>query len=116
MPHQLIAAGTTTLVGGVLFSVETPGDAKYAFVFANVGDCKVFHYDAKRGTVVDLTEANRVTDASDPGGRLGPYINEKDPGMDSFFLFFISSLSPFPFRFFSFKSFMYRYTIHFSEW
>lgn len=86
VPHQLIAAGTTTLVGGVLFSVETPGDAKYAFVFANVGDCKVFHYDAKRGTVVDLTEANRVTDASDPGGRLGPYINEKDPGMDSFFL------------------------------
>ena len=74
-------AGTTTLVGGVLYELDTNTDSKYAFLFINVGDCKVFHYDNKNDSVEDLTEVNRVTDATDPGGRLGPYLDNNDPGI-----------------------------------
>jgi len=50
---------------------------------ASVGDCKAFHWDSKTRQVTDITEGNRsnLTDASDPGGRLGPYLEEGSPDL-----------------------------------
>ena len=48
---------------------------KWTFIFGNVGDCKVFLYSWKTRSVNDMTFTNRDQsfDASDCGGRLGPY-------------------------------------------
>lgn len=47
------------------------------FVVASLGDCKAFHYMHRSNEFTDITEGNRqnLTDARDPGGRLGPYID-----------------------------------------
>lgn len=48
---------------------------KWAFVFANVGDCKAFVYSPATRTARDITKQNRAASSSarDCGGRLGPY-------------------------------------------
>ena len=48
---------------------------KWAFVFGNVGDCKLFVYSQRKDEVTDITHSNRSdsVDPSDCGGRLGPY-------------------------------------------
>jgi len=62
-------------VGGVLVetSIEEPNSSPFHFVFASVGDCKAFRYNARDRKVTDLTPGNRLdlTDPRDPGGRLG---------------------------------------------
>eukprot|EP01088_Endostelium_zonatum_P009520 TRINITY_DN2276_c0_g1_i1.p1 TRINITY_DN2276_c0_g1~~TRINITY_DN2276_c0_g1_i1.p1 ORF type:complete len:661 (-),score=151.11 TRINITY_DN2276_c0_g1_i1:261-2243(-) len=49
---------------------------KYIFICASVGDCKAFHYSSVFHKFTDVTAGNRtnLTDAKDPGGRLGPYM------------------------------------------
>jgi len=50
----------------------------YIFVCAGVGDCKAYAYLRREKKVRDFTagtRANSNNDASDPGGRLGPYID-----------------------------------------
>ena len=75
--------GTTTLLGGLLVQLEEPlkedrdgeiVECKWAYIWGCVGDCKGFHYSAKRNTYRDITSANRLGTASsrDCGGRLGP--------------------------------------------
>lgn len=66
---------TTTLVAGVLFEIDKD---QWGVVFATVGDCKVFAYSLEDKEVTDITFGNRrnVSDARDPGGRLGPYIDD----------------------------------------
>mmetsp|Transcript_4681 Transcript_4681/g.16466 ORF Transcript_4681/g.16466 Transcript_4681/m.16466 type:complete len:882 (+) Transcript_4681:111-2756(+) len=51
---------------------------KWAFVFANVGDCKAFVYSPSTRTARDITKQNRAASSSarDCGGRLGPYKEE----------------------------------------
>jgi hypothetical protein len=70
-------AGTTTLLGGVVMPIaESPADSKqWAFVCASVGDCKAFLYSSLTKRFHEITAGNRnnLTDASDCGGRLGPY-------------------------------------------
>lgn len=65
--------GTTTLVAGVAFEIDRDN---WGAVIATVGDCKVFAM-GEDGTV-DITFGNRrnISDARDPGGRLGPYIDD----------------------------------------
>jgi hypothetical protein len=77
--------GTTTLLGGVILELEEDAAAHYGcpwlFVCASVGDCKAFVYSPNTGLITDVTSANRRLSATDPGGRLGPYVG-KDGGPD----------------------------------
>lgn len=74
--------GKTTLVGGIL--VPNPTVSKeYFFIYVTLGDCKFFHYSTQENILSDLTFGNRknLTDASDPGGKLGGselYLNNLD--------------------------------------
>eukprot|EP01111_Echinosteliopsis_oligospora_P010716 TRINITY_DN3396_c0_g1_i1.p1 TRINITY_DN3396_c0_g1~~TRINITY_DN3396_c0_g1_i1.p1 ORF type:complete len:567 (-),score=176.41 TRINITY_DN3396_c0_g1_i1:303-2003(-) len=51
---------------------------QFIFVCVSLGDCKAFHFSQSKQEFKDITQGNRqnLTDARDPGGRLGPYINE----------------------------------------
>jgi hypothetical protein len=49
-------------------------------VCGGVGDCKAYAFLQKERKVVDLTSRNRESsdnDASDPGGRIGPYLDNR---------------------------------------
>jgi len=82
-------AGSTTLMGGILLEIDQTAeesdssDPKYCFCVVSVGDCKAFHFNIKTGVLVDITEGNRtnLTDPTDPGGRIGPYLNEGSPDL-----------------------------------
>jgi len=70
-------AGTSTALGGLIVELERDKDPSlppWAFVFITIGDCKCFKYDIATETCSDITAGNRmnITDARDPGGRLGP--------------------------------------------
>jgi len=80
--NDLWSVGTTTLLGGILLTLS--GEAAQQFrascvlVCASVGDCKAFRYNAKTRNVSEIT--NRPTsllNPADPGGRLGPYIDNE---------------------------------------
>lgn len=78
---DLRQVGTTTICGGLLAQMVV-GEGKtptWAFLCISVGDCKVFKYSEVTRTLTDITWGNRADsrDASDPGGRIGPYIFEK---------------------------------------
>lgn len=74
-------AGTTTLLAGMLVQVHASSAAdsavpEWALVCASVGDCKCFVWNPTTKTAVDVTLGNRrnLRDASDPGGRIGPFV------------------------------------------
>lgn len=48
----------------------------------SIGDCKAFKFSAD-GQVTEITEGNRqnVSDARDPGGRIGPHLNDGSPDL-----------------------------------
>eukprot|EP01129_Flabellula_baltica_P017425 TRINITY_DN9655_c0_g1_i1.p1 TRINITY_DN9655_c0_g1~~TRINITY_DN9655_c0_g1_i1.p1 ORF type:complete len:409 (-),score=83.19 TRINITY_DN9655_c0_g1_i1:20-1246(-) len=76
--------GTTTLLGGVLCKINDPQcDSDFMWVCISIGDCKALHYDKVHTTTVDISAGNRnnLSDARDPGGRIGPYINDGDPDL-----------------------------------
>ena len=77
--------GTTTLLGGLISKVILPGNEDlpvetindWVFVFASIGDCKAFLWQSKHKRIEELTPDSRnenFLDASDCGGRVGPYI------------------------------------------
>lgn len=92
--NDIWQAGTTTLLGGVLLELEPDNEQipKWGFIFLSVGDCKAFHWNHKTGEVTDITEGNRgkVTDASDPGGRLGPFTGQGSPDLRNMRVYFYS--------------------------
>jgi serine/threonine protein phosphatase PrpC len=51
---------------------------------------KAFHWNCKTKGITDVTDGNRLslTDASDPGGRLGPFLNEGTPDLRNLDLYF----------------------------
>ena len=65
---------------------------KWAFVYGNVGDCKIFLYSWKHRTICDITYTSRdgSMNASDCGGRLGPY---KRGGLPDIRNFVVSSFT-----------------------
>jgi serine/threonine protein phosphatase PrpC len=74
-------AGTTTLLAGMLLQIHPsaaadPAIPEWSLVCASVGDCKCFVWNTISKTAVDVTQGNRrnLRDASDPGGRIGPFI------------------------------------------
>lgn len=68
---EIFEKGTTTLLGGVLLELdqtEIKMDKNFMFLFANLGDCKAYHYDHKTKSVNDITTNARSNDPRDPGG------------------------------------------------
>jgi hypothetical protein len=94
--EQVWDAGTTTLIGGVLLPLDEgtgPHDPRYGLVVASVGDCKCFVYSPREGRTVDVTLGNRGgIDATDPGGRLGPYVGRfGEPDLRNLHLYFATA-------------------------
>jgi hypothetical protein len=53
-------------------------DGNWVFILANIGDCKAYKYSTKSKKMEEITKETRrdsPCDASDCGGRIGPYIN-----------------------------------------
>lgn len=75
--REIWDSGTTTLIGGLLLPLSGNEKGRWCFVCVSLGDCKAFHYSQKSRIFTDITKGNRLnlTDARDPGGRLGPYID-----------------------------------------
>jgi hypothetical protein len=85
--------GTTTLLGGMILDLDvdevevTLEDSlplpTHGFVYVSVGDCKAFHWSCVTKEFSDITASNRTgtLSASDPGGRLGPYIDGNLPDL-----------------------------------
>eukprot|EP01117_Protostelium_nocturnum_P000783 TRINITY_DN1099_c0_g1_i2.p1 TRINITY_DN1099_c0_g1~~TRINITY_DN1099_c0_g1_i2.p1 ORF type:complete len:1136 (+),score=394.67 TRINITY_DN1099_c0_g1_i2:295-3702(+) len=86
------AAGTTTLLGGIMLQFEQIGenDPQWGFAFLSVGDCKAFLWRKSDGAIADMTALNRgnLTDGTDPGGRLGPYVGHGAPDLRNLKLYF----------------------------
>lgn len=63
--EDLWEAGTTTLLGGMLFRLKRSKEEKetknepYVFVCVSVGDCKAYLFSSKNKTVSDITAGNR---------------------------------------------------------
>ena len=104
--HEAWEAGTTTLIGAAVFpladadktgatgTTSTTGTgaagAGWGVCVLSIGDCKCFLRDARSGRVRDITPGNRgnLTDATDPGGRLGPYLDGGLPDTRNLALFY----------------------------
>eukprot|EP01119_Soliformovum_irregulare_P000407 TRINITY_DN10280_c0_g1_i1.p1 TRINITY_DN10280_c0_g1~~TRINITY_DN10280_c0_g1_i1.p1 ORF type:complete len:649 (+),score=163.72 TRINITY_DN10280_c0_g1_i1:75-2021(+) len=80
--------GTTTLIGGIL--LETLENSEWMFVCGSIGDCKAFHWSKSKRKFTDITAGNRsaITDARDPGGRLGPAQSDNLPDLRNLGLYF----------------------------
>ena len=60
--------------------LSIPFEKEYVFVCGGVGDCKAYVFLQKERCAIDLTSRNRESsdnDASDPGGRIGPYMDNR---------------------------------------
>jgi len=64
--------------------------SKWGFLCASVGDCKCFRWSKTARTVEDITHGNRqnVSNASDCGGRIGPYLEGDLPDLRNLMTFF----------------------------
>jgi len=100
---EVYESGTTTLIGGMLTKIKNQSkrvsalttyhmdvDASWVFTGVTLGDCKAFHYSRKHKKFCDITKGNRqnLTDARDPGGRLGPYIRLGEPDLRNLEVFY----------------------------
>lgn len=96
-------AGTTTLIGGMLVPLASEGagasasaegtgegEGAYGVCLLSIGDCKCFLWERATARVRDITVDNRgnLLDATDPGGRLGPYVDGGQPDTRNLTLFF----------------------------
>ncbi|KAH3767128.1 cyclophilin B [Pelomyxa schiedti] len=88
--------GTTTLLGIALvplkldFTEEPPSlDPKWACIALSIGDCKAFRWSTKDKQIYEISTGNRETlDATDPGGRLGPYLESGSPDLRNLSFFY----------------------------
>jgi len=83
--NDIWMAGTTTLLGGLILETQDERNdvPKWVFICVSIGDCKAFYYSLDTEKTTDLTAGNRknLTDARDPGGRIGPYVSQGDPDL-----------------------------------
>jgi len=80
--------GTTTLIGGAIVMIrDNEGGGEWALIAAGVGDCKAFHFRVLTDhvEVEEITVGSRnsmnILDATDPGGRLGPFVDKILPDL-----------------------------------
>ena len=92
--EEIWQAGTTAMLGGAIFEVDQKDSSssstpQWMFLAISLGDCKAFLWDSQSKKVSDITDGNRgnVTDARDPGGRLGPYVGDGDPDLRNLEIF-----------------------------
>ena len=67
------------------------GNHSWGFIYGSVGDCKAVHWSVKTKKFTDITLNNRLftTNATDSGGRLGPYLPGDLPDLRNFELGFL---------------------------
>lgn len=75
--------GTTTMLGGIAFPIseyeqEEEDEGKWVLVLVNLGDCKAYRWSSRSKNIKDVTVILRETaiDPRDPGGRLGPHLDD----------------------------------------
>lgn len=80
--ERLFDVGTTTMLGAVVMQLETPKGYDTMFLCVSLGDCKAYHITGS-GSVTEVTSGNRnnISDAKDPGGRLGPQLEDGSPDL-----------------------------------
>ncbi len=86
----MMFAGTTTMVAGMVVQLVANSSSKeYGLILASVGDCKAYVCSPHTQTVNQVTLGNRGgVDMRDPGGRIGPEIDNSDPDLRNFKLWF----------------------------
>jgi len=101
--------GTTTLLGGYILPLDHNAKERkskkkpvaepkrpenlpeYGLVIVSVGDCKVFRWASNSHRFIDITKDNlrgASIDTADPGGRLGPFIDDTQPDLRNMRLFY----------------------------
>ncbi|MDP2437791.1 MAG: hypothetical protein Q8P67_18780 [archaeon] len=87
-PHLQACTGSSS-VSSISHRSKPQTEGQYRFLCVNVGDCKALHYSARRHAWVDITKGNRqdLSNPSDPGGRLGPYLTEGRPDLRNLHLY-----------------------------
>jgi len=83
-------SSTTTTTTGTATGTTSSGGKEYGLSLLSIGDCKCYLYNHKTRKVREVTRGNRglSTDASDPGGRLGPYVGNGQPDLRNLSLYF----------------------------
>lgn len=81
-PAEQRDCGKTTLLAGVVVPLDLHCKGEWGVIFASVGDCKLFLWNEENGAI-DVTFGNRMhtRDASDSGGRVGPYVDGNQPDL-----------------------------------
>eukprot|EP01113_Clastostelium_recurvatum_P019328 TRINITY_DN2278_c1_g1_i3.p1 TRINITY_DN2278_c1_g1~~TRINITY_DN2278_c1_g1_i3.p1 ORF type:complete len:426 (-),score=78.94 TRINITY_DN2278_c1_g1_i3:30-1307(-) len=81
-------AGTTTLLGCLILplalSAGGPPPSPWGILCVSVGDCKAYRICAANKSVSEVTvgcRAGNLSDLTDPGGRLGPYLGHGAPDL-----------------------------------
>eukprot|EP01105_Mastigella_eilhardi_P018901 TRINITY_DN4412_c0_g1_i3.p1 TRINITY_DN4412_c0_g1~~TRINITY_DN4412_c0_g1_i3.p1 ORF type:complete len:473 (-),score=85.16 TRINITY_DN4412_c0_g1_i3:326-1561(-) len=74
-------------------TMDTPSSDEpdgYACVLIGVGDCKAFHWSAAMHRITDITRGNRrnLNDPSDPGGRIGPFLEGGLPDLRNLCIYY----------------------------
>jgi hypothetical protein len=74
-------AGTTTMLGAAVVRLDAREPEKWALLIVSIGDVKCFVW--RDGRMLDATFGNRgnVSDATDPGGRIGPRVEKTHPDL-----------------------------------
>jgi len=86
--EDILTAGTASLIGAVMLRLDLKSEKEknWAIAFVNIGNCKAF-VKRKNGKVEDLTPLHG--NSSDPGGRIGPYLEEGEPDLRNLKLYLV---------------------------
>jgi len=95
--------GTASLLAGILIEVDlqpgvlnrksprTKKRRSWTLMVASVGNCKAYHFSVKQRRVIEITSRSNlsryVTIRSDPGGRVGPFLEDGCPDLRNFHLY-----------------------------
>lgn len=92
---QMWDAGTTTLLGCLILplvpSASGPPPSPWGILCVSIGDCKAYRISVANKTVSEVTvgcRAGNLSDLTDPGGRLGPYLGQGAPDLRNLRLYF----------------------------
>jgi len=82
-------SGSTTTTTTTTTSTSE-GGREYGLSLLSIGDCKCYLFNHRTRKVREVTRGNRgvAVDASDPGGRLGPYVGNGQPDLRNLSLYF----------------------------